>query len=381
MKVHVNGIDLAYSDEGQGHPIVFLHAFPLNRTMWAPQVEGLKDHYRIITIDLRGHGESDAPMWRYTFEQFADDIKGLLDHLSISHATCVGLSMGGYIFFALYKKYPHLIHSAVLADTRAEADTEKVKAARYSMAQIAYTRGATAIADLMLPKLLAPGSLETRKDIVDQLRQMISANQVSGIVGDLMAMEERPDSSPLLKEFRFPTLILVGEHDCASPPEEVKRMAQHIPGSHVALIPQAGHLSNLENPEAFNLALTQFLEDLPAVEEAMEAEQRRSVQMKEGIDGGELLFLKNPLDGIKKCLEIKGFDNDISRTNFFAIPRTSISASPPDMATTSTRNLMREKNGKASQPRVTEKEERGIGMFPFISGNLPKIEDLYHSPF
>ncbi len=259
VKVHVNGIDLAYADEGQGHPIVFLHAFPLNRTMWAPQVEALKDQFRIITIDLRGHGESDAPLWRYTLAQFADDIKSLLDHLSIAKATFVGLSMGGYTFFALNKKYPNLIHSAILADTRAEADSDKAKAARYSMAQIAYKRGPTSIADLMLPKLLAPGSLENRQDLVEQLRRMITSNQVSGIVGDLMAMEARPDSTPLLKAFNFPTLVLVGEDDQASPPEEVKRMAQHIPGSQFALIPQAGHMSNLENPEAFNRALTQFL--------------------------------------------------------------------------------------------------------------------------
>ena len=94
MKAHINDIGLAYSDDGQGPPIVFLHAFPLNRTTWEPQVAGLRDRYRVITIDLRGHGESDAPMWRYTLDQFAEDINGLLDHLGIAQATFVGLSMG-----------------------------------------------------------------------------------------------------------------------------------------------------------------------------------------------------------------------------------------------------------------------------------------------
>lgn len=262
MKVHVNGTTLAYSDEGQGPPIVFLHAFPLNRTMWEPQVAGLADRYRVITIDLRGHGESDAPMWRYTLDQFAEDIKGVLDHLAISKAAFVGLSMGGYILFALYRKYPALIQACVLADTRATADTPDAKAARFSMAQVAYRRGASAIADLMLAKLISPASLTHRKDLQEQLRAIITGNQVSGIIGDLMAMEERPDSTPLVQTLTVPTLVIVGEDDVASPPDEVQAMARHIPGAAFVVIPEAGHLSNMENPESFNAAIRTFLDSL-----------------------------------------------------------------------------------------------------------------------
>ena len=262
MKVRINGIDLAYSDEGQGAPIIFLHAFPLNRTMWAPQVVGLKDNYRVVTIDLRGHGESEAPLWHYTLDQFAEDVNDLLAHLGIAKATFVGLSMGGYILFALYRKNPTLFQSLVLADTRATADTPETKAARFSMAQIAYRRGVSAIADLMLPKLLSPFSCEHRKDLQDHLRTIIAGHQVSGIVGDLMAMEERPDSTPLLTTLSVPTLVIVGEKDAASPPEEVEGMAKQIPGSTFVRIPQAGHLSNMENPDAFNAAILTFLTSL-----------------------------------------------------------------------------------------------------------------------
>ena len=262
MKARINDINLAYSDEGQGPPVVFLHAFPLNRTMWAPQVAGLSDRYRVVTIDLRGHGESDAPMWRYTLDQFADDVNGLLEHLGIAKATFVGLSMGGYILFALYRKYPPLFQALVLADTRATADTPDARDARFSMAQIAYRRGASAIADLMMPKLLSPATLENREDLRDQLRTIITGNQVSGIAGDLMAMEERPDSTPLLRTISVPTLVIAGEEDLASPPEEVESMAGHIPGSTFVRIPQAGHLSNMENPAAFNAAILSFLMSL-----------------------------------------------------------------------------------------------------------------------
>ena len=259
MKARINDINLAYLDEGQGPSVVCLHAFPLNRTMWEPQVAALSDRYRVVTIDLRGHGESDAPMWRYTLDLFADDVHGLLKHLGIARASFVGLSMGGYILFALYRKYPAFFQSLVLADTRATADTPEAKAARFSMAQIAYRRGVSVIADLMLPKLLSPGSCEQRADLRDHLRRIVTGNQVSGIVGDLMAMEERPDSTPLLRAISVPTLVIAGEEDLASPPEEVEGMAKQIPGSTFVRIPRAGHLSNLENPGAFNAALLSFL--------------------------------------------------------------------------------------------------------------------------
>ena len=259
MKARINGIDLAYSDEGQGQPIVFLHAFPLNRSMWNPQIRGLKNNFRIITIDLRGHGESEAPMWRYSLGQFAEDIKGLLEHLGISKAAFVGLSMGGYILFTLYRKYPSLFNALVLADTRATADTPEAKATRFSMAQIAYKRGSSTIAELMLPKLLGSTSLDHRQDLVEQLRHMITANEISGIVGDLMAMEERPDSTPLLRDLKIPTLVIVGEEDVASPPEEVQGMAEHIPGAKFTIIPEAGHVSNLDQPKLFNQSIREFL--------------------------------------------------------------------------------------------------------------------------
>ncbi|MEK7336176.1 MAG: alpha/beta fold hydrolase, partial [Nitrospirota bacterium] len=120
MQAKINDMTLAYSDSGSGQPIVFLHAFPLNRTMWAEQEAALSSHHRVITIDLRGHGESDAPLWHYSLDQAADDVRALLDHLSIRQALFVGLSMGGYILLAFYRKYADRVKGMVLADTRAQ---------------------------------------------------------------------------------------------------------------------------------------------------------------------------------------------------------------------------------------------------------------------
>jgi len=262
MNVHVNGITLAYEDRGTGLPVVFLHAFPLNRTMWGAQQRALSTRYRIITVDLRGHGESDAPLWHYTLDQAADDVRGLLDHLSIPHAVFVGLSMGGYILFAFYRKYVGRVTGLVLADTRAQADTAEGREGRFQMAQTAYKNGAGAVADVMIPKLLNPTTVHTRPDLVQAVRTMIEGNQISGIAGDLMAMAERPDSTPLLRRIACPVQIIVGEQDIATPPSDAKLMADEIPGGRLAVIPQAAHLANLEQPEVFNRIVGSFLDDI-----------------------------------------------------------------------------------------------------------------------
>lgn len=262
MKVQINGINLAYSDQGTGLPLVFLHAFPFNRTMWEPQLKGLSDRFRVITVDLRGHGESDAPLWRYSMDQFADDVKGLLDHLSIRQAILVGLSMGGYIIFAFWRRYPERVKALVLADTRATPDTEEGRTKRIAMAQALYKDGPSAVADLMMPMLLSPASQTGRPDLVQRVRGIITNTQFSGILGDLMALHDRPDSVPLLKDIRCPTLIIVGEQDTGTPPSDARLIADGIKGAQMEIIPGAGHISNMEQPETFNQALSSFLETI-----------------------------------------------------------------------------------------------------------------------
>jgi 3-oxoadipate enol-lactonase len=261
-KAKINGVELAYTDEGRGTPLLLIHAFPLNKSMWETQARAFKASYRVITIDLRGHGESEAPLWRYTMEQFADDLRGLLDHLGVGQAVLGGLSMGGYVLFAFYRKYPDRATALVLADTKAGVDTPEGKAGRYVMAQKLYKEGIGTVEEAMLPRLLSPGTLRTQSPIVEQVRQMIRSTPVSGIVGDLMAMTDREDALPLLPRITCPTLVMVGEQDQATPPAESRLIAESIPGAHPVIIPRAGHLANLEEPEAFNKALLRFLEGL-----------------------------------------------------------------------------------------------------------------------
>jgi pimeloyl-ACP methyl ester carboxylesterase len=263
MQAHINGITLAFNDQGTGLPLVFLHAFPLNRTMWMEQETALSSQFRVITIDLRGHGESDAPLWHYSLDQAADDVRGLLDYLSIRQAVFVGLSMGGYILFAFYRKYADDVKGLVLADTKAQADTDEGKQARFDMAQMAYKQGAKAITDIMVPKLLSAATIQGRPELVQRVRTMIESNQVSGIAGDLMAMAQRPDSLPLLRQMTCPVQVIVGELDLPTPPSDARLMTDRIPHAELAIIPRAAHLSNLEEPGLFNETIRSFVANVP----------------------------------------------------------------------------------------------------------------------
>lgn len=263
MFFDVREIRLAYDDQGTGLPLVFLHAFPLNRSMWAPQIAALSRGFRTIAVDLRGHGESDAPLWNFSLDHYADDVRALLDHLAIEQAILIGLSMGGYVGFAFSRKYAHRLKALVLADTRAQADSHEGRTGRFHLAQTAYSRGAEAVAETMLPKLLGPTSLRTRPDLVESLRNIIRRTAVSGIVVDLMAMADRPDSIPHLRTITCPTLVVIGEEDNTTPLADAQLMASEIPGARLAVIPAAGHLSNLEQPDVFNELVKGFVEGLP----------------------------------------------------------------------------------------------------------------------
>ena len=262
VQARINGISLAYHDQGRGVPLIFLHAFPLNRSMWVEQEQALSSRFRVVTVDLRGHGESDAPLWHYTLDQAADDVIGLLDHLSIRQAVFVGLSMGGYILLALYRRYADRVRGLVLANTRAQADSIEGREGRFQMAQTAYKTGPSSIADIMIPKLLSHETVHTKPELVGRVRAMIEGNQVSGIAGDLMAMAERPDFVPLLKQIACPTQIIASELDLPTPPADAQLMADGIPGARLAIIPGAGHLSNLERPDQFNETIRTFVSDV-----------------------------------------------------------------------------------------------------------------------
>lgn len=261
MKARINGVDIAYDDHGIGYPIIFLHGFPLNRNMWTGQISALlsAQRYRLVAPDWRGLGDSELPGDISTMEMLADDLAGLMDHLGMQQAVLCGLSMGGYAAFAFLRKYAQRVGGLILADTRPQADTEDRKINREKVAQLALEQGSEAIADLQIPGLLTNDTLQHRSEVVIRVRQMINTASPSGIAAASRGMACRDDSTDLLATITCPTLVIVGEHDTLTPPGIARNYADAIPGANFALIPQAGHLSNLEQPEAFLEAIRTFL--------------------------------------------------------------------------------------------------------------------------
>ena len=257
----IDDIQMAYTDAGVGRPIVLIHGYPFNRSLWNEQVAALSHSYRIITPDLRGFGESDSSAGPATMNRMAQDVAQLLDHLEITRAVIGGLSMGGYVALAFYKQFPSRVRALILADTRAQADTEEGKQTRAQQAEKALSEGMAGIADAMLPKLLTPETVSKRPEIVKRVRDMMLKTKPEGAASALLGMAEREDQTELLPRVTSPTLILVGAEDAITPVADSEKMHTAIAGSRLVVLENAGHVSNLERTAEFNEALMSFLKD------------------------------------------------------------------------------------------------------------------------
>ena len=260
MIARVDGIELGYDDIGRGPPVVFLHAFPLDRSMWSPQTSALATECRCLTIDVRGFGESAAEP-PFTVDRYADDVLAVLDAAGIERATIVGLSMGGYVAFALWRRAPQRVRALVLADTRADADAPDTRQRRHELIALARGDGAAAVVERQLIGLLGKTTRERRPDIVHSVRAIAAGASVDGIIGALEALLGRADSRETLPTITVPTLLIAGDEDVLTPPKEARAMLEVIGPTHgrLEILARAGHLSSLERPGAFNALLSEFL--------------------------------------------------------------------------------------------------------------------------
>lgn len=256
---NINNIQLAYDDEGSGPAIVLVHGYPFNRTMWDEQAAALRNNNRVIRPDLRGHGESASSEGSATMNLMAHDIASLLDHLGVSRAVIGGLSMGGYVTLAFYQLFPSRVEKLLLADTRAQADTEENKKVREEQAQKVLTEGMAGIVDTMLPKLLAPETVSKRPEVVKRVRDMMLQTKPEGAAAALRGMAQREDQTERLAQIDVATLILAGREDAIIPVADSEKMHQAIANSKLIVIENAGHVSNIEQPEQFNRAMIEFL--------------------------------------------------------------------------------------------------------------------------
>jgi 3-oxoadipate enol-lactonase len=264
MKAIINGWSTDYNIYGKasGLPVVFIHGFPFSQEMWRSQVAELSGDHRVITYDVRGHGESEVGDGQYTIEFFVDDLIGLLDHLRIEKAVVIGLSMGGYIALRAIERNPERFRGLVLCDTRSEADTNEGKIKRAANIQSVRTDGVKKYAEGFVKAVFASQTFERNPEAVKFIREIIEKTSRIAIAGTLLALASRTDTTESLSKINVPTLILVGEHDALTPVSAVRSMSEKIRQSELHVVSNAAHLSNLENPEEFNKHLSGFLRRL-----------------------------------------------------------------------------------------------------------------------
>jgi pimeloyl-ACP methyl ester carboxylesterase len=251
------------ASSGAGTPLVLLHAFPLDGRMWAPQVEALAGTYQVIVPDLRGFGAArDQAVEEASMDLLADDLLRLLDDRGLDRVVLGGLSLGGYVTLAFLRRHADRVSGLVLLDTKATADGDQAREDRLKMADRALAEGTGFVPEVMLPKLLGQTSREHRPEVVEKVTALIREQSPQAIAGAQRGMAARAATTDLLGSISVPTLVITGEEDTVTGPEIGRELAAGIPGARFLLVEEAGHLSNLEQPEIVNEALLDFLAPL-----------------------------------------------------------------------------------------------------------------------
>ncbi|MDT7572978.1 MAG: hypothetical protein QOE05_3152 [Actinomycetota bacterium] len=256
-------MELAYREAGSGRPLVLLHAFPLSSTMWLEQRDGLSSECRVITPDQRGFGGSALGDDPPSLDAAADDVAELLDRLDLDRVVLGGLSMGGYVAMALLRRHPERVAALILADTKASADPDAAKANRERIAAaVESDDSSTVLVDEVLPALLGATTTSTRPLVSGRVRGLVQTAPGPAVAWAQRAMAARPDSFETLRAFDGRALVIVGAEDALSPPADAEAMAAALPHGRLVVMPEAGHLTAVETPEAFNAQVAGFLAEL-----------------------------------------------------------------------------------------------------------------------
>lgn len=247
---------LGYDEAGRGDVLVLVHGFPVDRRIWTDQLEGLNDIRRVVAPDLRGRGKSQAEVSAWTIDTYADDVADTIRALDAGPVDLAGLSMGGYIAFALLRRHPELVRSLILVSTRAPQDPPEYKTGREMTAERARKFGTLALAESMIDKLITSNaSDQVRKRVLEMFDSIPGETSAA----DSLAMRDRDDSTPMLGSISIPTLVIEGAEEALLPAGSSRAMADAIPGAYLASIPEAGHFVPIENPEEFNSRVRMFL--------------------------------------------------------------------------------------------------------------------------
>lgn len=247
-------------EAGRGPAVVLLHAFPLNASMWSAQREALSASYRVLCPDQRGFGGTQLGHDDPSLDEVADDVVAMLDAKKVDTFVLGGLSMGGYVAMAMLRRHADRVGGLILADTKASADPPEAAANRRRIADAVIEAGNSALLlDEVLPKLIGATTKERRALVQGRVKALVERAPPYAVAWAQRAMAERPDSLETLQGCTVPTLVVVGDEDELSTPDDARAMADAVPGAKLVTIPKAGHLTAVEAPEEFNAALLEFL--------------------------------------------------------------------------------------------------------------------------
>lgn len=264
LVVRIDDVSLSYTDSGneKDHPVIFIHGFPLSKSMWEKQRKALWNKYRVITYDMRGYGKSEPGSEEVTIDLLTDDLLHLMDALKLNKVILCGFSMGGYIALNAMAKFPERIIGLVLADTQCQPDTEKAKEKRLKTCEAIRQNGLELFADELLNGLFYSNPEKENSKEILEVRRVIEGNPTEVVCSSLMAMANRKDMCTILEQIDVPTLIMVGKQDEVIPLAKSEFMHSKINGATLHTISDAAHLSNIDNPIEFNRHLEQFLQQV-----------------------------------------------------------------------------------------------------------------------
>jgi 3-oxoadipate enol-lactonase len=263
IDINLNGITVCYDDIGTGIiPIIFIHGFPFDKSSWQPQIEFLKNTQRVIAYDIRGFGKSSAGSVKTSISLFADDLIKLMDALQINKAVVCGLSMGGYILLNAITHYPERFTAIILSDTQCIADSDEAKKKRYKTIDQIEAGGLNDFAEAFIKNIFCQESLNNNTELIQKIKNIILSTLPETITGTLSTLAQRPEMCSSLNEISIPALILCGKEDIITPLAQAESLHSSIPNSELYSIDNAGHMSNLEQPDRFNLHLAVFISGL-----------------------------------------------------------------------------------------------------------------------
>jgi 3-oxoadipate enol-lactonase len=261
-KIVSDDAEIFYDIAGAGPPVVLLHPFPAHHQLWLPIAQMLSARYRLIMPDLRGHGESGLGQGSATMAKHVFDLTRVVDQAGIGRAVWVGVSIGGYILFEMWRRFRERITALVLANTKASEDSPEARATRLATANDVIERGTEPFFESMLPKMLGETTRRARPDLVASALSMMRKMTAEDVAGVQRGMAERPDSMPTLKTIAVPTMVITGEEDALTGVAEAELMVRHIAGSRLRVVPKAGHYSPWEQPQAVGSLVRQFLDTI-----------------------------------------------------------------------------------------------------------------------